>query len=188
MDWKQEIEDCNRIIREGGTLLYPTDTVWGLGCDATNKEAVAKIGGVKKRHEKSYVILMESDGMLQRYVRYVPEVAWDLIDASEDPITIVYPEGYNLADGVCAKDGSVAVRITRDPFCQALIRKIRKPLLSTSANVSGESTPRNFEDISQPILDGVDYVVQHRRNEPTQSKPSSIIRLGLTGQVEIIRS
>jgi L-threonylcarbamoyladenylate synthase len=187
MDWKREIDDCNNVLRNNGLIVYPTDTVWGIGCDATNREAVAKVSQLKNRVDKSFVILIDSDGMLQRYVRQVPEVAWDLIDNTEDPMTIVYPEGYNLADGICAKDGSVAVRITKDPFCQALIRKLRRPLLSTSANKSGQATPTNFEEIDPSLLQASDYVVRYKQKENGKNKPSSIIRLGLTGQVEILR-
>lgn len=188
MEWRKEIDTCNEVIRSGGIVAYPTDTVWGIGCDATNAEAVKKIGEIKQRVDKSYLVLMTDEGMLQRYVKYVPEVAWDLIDAAEEPLTIIYPEGYNLAAGVCASDGTVGVRLTEDPFCQALIRKVRKPLISTSANLSGKPTPCYFDEIEPEVLNLLDYVVQYKREDRTPMKPSSIIKLGLTGQVQIIRS
>jgi L-threonylcarbamoyladenylate synthase len=189
MSFSEEIDQCAAVIRDGGVVIYPTDTIWGLGCDATNQKAVDRLLAIKKRSSpKGLIILLDSDNRLMRYVRFVPEVAWDIIDNSDKPITVIYPEGYNLAPQVPADDGSVAIRITDDEFCRQLVRKLGKPLVSTSANVADSPAPEHFDDITSELLEQVDYVVNHRQNEKRKGQASSIIRLGIGGQVEIIRS
>jgi len=187
--FQQEINNAIEILKKGGTILYPTDTVWGLGCDATSEEAVSKIFKIKKREEaKSLIVLLEEDIKLNKYVKDVPEVAWDLVELSDSPLTVIYSEPYNLAKNVInSEDNSVGIRIVRDEFCYQLIRKFNKPLVSTSANISGEPTPAIFKDINPQIISSVDYVVNLRQQEKTASKPSSIIKIGKKGEVQVIR-
>lgn len=190
MNWELEKELGNSIevIKSQGVIVYPTDTIWGVGCDATDEAAVKKVFAVKGRQEdKSVIVLVSDDRMLLRYVKEVPEMAWELMDYSEKPLTIIYPEGKNLAKGVIAQDGTIAIRVVKDEFCQKLIQKLGKPLVSTSANKSGEPSPQNFRDISPAVLDAVDYVVNLRQNETGGAKPSSIVQLGLKGEIKIIR-
>ena len=185
------VDEINRTVdtlKSGGVILYPTDTVWGIGCDATNKEAVEKIYKIKQRTEsKSLIVLVDSEQRLNRYVREVSALAWDLIEFSERPLTIIYSDPIGLASNVIAEDGSVGMRITKDEFCKQLIFKFGKPIISTSANVSGQTTPRNFNEISKHILSEVDYIVNLRQNETSHSQSSTIIKLGLTGEIKIIR-
>ncbi len=176
------------VLRAGGVILYPTDTVWGIGCDATNAAAVKRIYEIKQREDtKSMLILMENENLLNSYVTEVPEVAWDLIEVSESPLTIIYPAAKNLAANLLATDRSIGIRITREAFTQQLIQRFRRPIVSTSANISGEKSPRNFAEISSMIKDKMDYVVNYRRDDLSESVPSSIIKLGVGGQIEIIR-
>ena len=176
------------VLRAGGVILYPTDTVWGIGCDATNAAAVKRIYEIKQREDtKSMLILMENENLLNSYVTEVPEVAWDLIEVSESPLTIIYPAAKNLAANLLAADRSIGIRITREAFTQQLIQRFRRPIVSTSANISGEKSPRNFAEISSMIKDKMDYVVNYRRDDLSESVPSSIIKLGVGGQIEIIR-
>jgi L-threonylcarbamoyladenylate synthase len=169
-------------------ILYPTDTIWGIGCDATNEEAVAKIFKLKKREDsKSMIILLDSEARLPSYIREVPEVAWDLIECADTPLTIIYDGAKNLAKNVVAEDGSIGIRITKDEFCKRLIEKFRKPIVSTSANISGNDAPASFSDIDEDIINGVDYVVNLRQEELSKSSPSAIIKLGVGGEVKIIR-
>ena len=175
-------------MRKGGVILYPTDTVWGIGCDATNAEAVARVYEIKHREDsKAMICLVDSDNRLQRYVRNVPDVAWQLFDCAEDPTTIILDGAINLAPNLIADDGSIAMRITREEFSKQLCYRFQKPIVSTSANISGESTAQNYCDINHEIIDAVDYVCWTRRQEHKPHKPSSIIRLREDGQVEIIR-
>ena len=175
-------------MRKGGVILYPTDTVWGIGCDATNAEAVARVYEIKHREDsKTMICLVDNDNRLQRYVRNVPDVAWQLFDCAEDPTTIILDGAINLAPNLIAEDGSIAMRITREEFSKQLCYRFQKPIVSTSANISGEPTAQNYRDISQEIIDAVDYVCCARRQEHKPHKPSSIIRLKEDGQVEIIR-
>ena len=184
----EELKKANAVLREGGTILYPTDTIWGIGCDATNANAVEKIFEIKKRSEnKSLIVLVEDESRLQRYVKEVPSNAWDLIEFSDRPLTIIYPKGTSLPPTVVAADGSVAVRIVKDDFCKQLIRKLNKPLISTSANISNEPTPLSFDEISPAVLEGVDYVVNLRQNEKNHSQPSVILRLEMDGKIKFIR-
>ncbi len=182
----QEIEQVSTLIKDGACVILPGDTVYGISCDATNAEAVQKVIDIKGRDKsKSFIILVDSDAMLERYVKEVPEIAWELIDSAVDPLTIVFPEAVGLATGVAAQDGSIAIRITSDELSKKLIRKIRRPLLSTSANTSGKPTPLSYSELEQDILDRVDHVVTSAA--PKGNKPSSIIRIGLSGEIDIIR-
>jgi L-threonylcarbamoyladenylate synthase len=184
----EEIKNTLEVLRKGGTILYPTDTVWGIGCDARNKDAVAKVFRIKQRAEyKSMVALISDITMLNRYVKEVPEAAWDLIDAAERPLTIIYPGARMLAENMVAADGSVGIRIVKDEFCKNLIHKFGKPIVSTSANISGEPAPVNFKDIKIDILNNVDYIVNLRQNENNDTQPSTIIKLALNGEFKILR-
>jgi L-threonylcarbamoyladenylate synthase len=183
-----EIKKCVDVLGRGGLILYPTDTIWGIGCDATNESAVEKIFRLKKRSDsKSMIILLDNEVKLQSYVREVPEVAWDLIEFAEKPLTIVYDGGKNLANNLIAQDGSIGIRVTKDDFCKMLISKFRKPIVSTSANISGNEPPPSFSYIDQAIIEGVDYVVNLRQSETSRNSPSSIIKLGAKGELKMIR-
>lgn len=188
MKLEDDIKKAVEVMRKGGVILYPTDTVWGIGCDATNAEAVARVYEIKHREDsKAMICLVDNDNRLQRYVRNVPDVAWQLFDCAEDPTTIILDGAINLAPNLIADDGSIAMRITREEFSKQLCYRFQKPIVSTSANISGEPTAQNYCDISQEIIDAVDYVCWTRRQEHKPHKPSSIIRLREDGQVEIIR-
>ena len=155
----EDIKSSLTILKNGGVILYPTDTIWGLGCDATNTAAVEKIFRIKSRSEsKSLLILVDGENMLERYVKEVPEIVYELIKVSEGPLTIIYPEGKNLAAGVCSEDGSVGIRVCREEFCNELIRCFRKPIVSTSANHSGRPAPENFGDVDKSVIDSVDLL------------------------------
>jgi L-threonylcarbamoyladenylate synthase len=185
---KDEIKRAVEVLRAGGVILYPTDTVWGLGCDATNEEAVKRIFEIKKRADaKAMLVLIDSSSKLQAYVDEVPDIAWDLIELTEKPLTIIYPEGRNLAKNLIAEDNSIGIRVTSEPFSRNLCTQLRKPIVSTSANVSGEPTPANFSQISDEIKNAVDYVVNFRQDDHSQPKPSSIIKLGKGNLIQIIR-
>lgn len=188
MTIQEDIKNAIEVMKQGGVILYPTDTVWGIGCDATNAEAVAKVYKIKKRDDsKALICLVDSDARLQRYVRQVPNVAWDLLDVAVKPTTIILDDAINLAPNLIAEDGSIALRITKEPFSHELCYRFQKALVSTSANVSGEPAAANYCDISQEILDAVDYVCYSRRQEHKPHTPSSIIKLGEDGEVTIIR-
>ena len=185
---REEIKLALSVLREGGLILYPTDTVWGIGCDASNPEAVKKVFDLKNRADcKALISLVASEIMLERTVIDMPDIAWDLIDAAEKPLTIIYQEVRGIAHNVIAEDGSCAIRLTKDNFCQQLVQKLGKPLISTSANTSGTPTPQSFQDIEPSILSGVDYVVNLRRQEECKNTPSSIILLKNNGEIKIIR-
>jgi len=184
---QEEINKCIEILSNGGLILYPTDTVWGIGCDATNEEAVAKIYALKKRaNTKTMICLVANDFMLEKHVRAVPEVAYDIIDLATKPTTIVYDAPKGVAKNLVAEDNTLAIRIASDKFCQYLINKFKKPIVSTSANIAGEPTPQTFKEISSAILKGVDYVVNLHQDKNSET-PSSIIKLGNDGVVKIIR-
>ena len=175
-------------LKNGGVILYQTDTVWGIGCDATNTEAVQKIIDLKERSsDKSFIILLDNDTKLNRYVKNVPEIAWDLIEFSTVPTTIIYPEGYNLANNVLAVDKSIGIRIVKEGKCNELIRKFGKPIVSTSANFKNKPTPLSFEDIDQRILAKVDYVLPSQSVNKKNVKTSKIIKLGIGGEFKFIR-
>lgn len=184
----QDITNACNALKSGGVILYPTDTVWGIGCDATNSSAIKKISILKKRQsEKSFVILVNSDAMLNRYVKEVPALAWDLMDISTSPLTIVYEHPINLPKEALAIDGTVAIRLVKDPFCSKLISTFGKPIVSTSANFSGKNTPKGYSEINSEIFPFMDYIVQHAQNQSSSNKASSIIRLKQNGEVEVIR-
>lgn len=182
-----EIKKAINILKNGGIILYPTDTVWGIGCDASNPEAVQKIYTLKKRTEsKSMICLVTDDRMLKKYVKKVPEVALDIFDVTEKPVTIIYDEPQNLAKNLIASDNTIAIRIPNNEFCYQLIRKFNGAIVSTSANISSIPTPKSFKEISQEILKGVDYIV-NLPNEKNTAQTSSIIKISNDGEVKIIR-
>lgn len=188
MKTEDDIKKAVEVMRNGGIILYPTDTIWGIGCDATNRDAVERIYKLKRRDDhKSMICLVDSDVRLQRYVRNVPEVAWDLLELAEKPTTVILDNAVNLADNLIADDGSIAMRITKEPFSKELCYRFQKPIVSTSANISGEPAAQNYMDISEEILNGVDYVCWSRRQEHKPHNPSSIIKLSENGEVKIIR-
>ena len=185
---KDEVAKAFKIIQEGGIILYPTDTIWGIGCDATNTDAVQRIFQLKQRDEaKSMIILLDTDNKLQSYVKEVPDLAYDLIEYAENPLTLIMPGARNISPALIANDGSTGIRITSHPFCQQLIQRMRKPLVSTSANVSGRPSPQYFSQIEQEIIDGVDYVVDIDQHSMEIKNPSTIMRLAPNGQFEFIR-
>jgi L-threonylcarbamoyladenylate synthase len=174
-------------LKQGKSLLYPTDTIWGIGCDATNNEAVNKIFEIKKRQkDKSFIVLVNSVAMLERYVSEFPEVCYDLIDLAEKPLTIIYDRPSGLPDSLLAEDGSVGIRVTKDPFCNRIIQGLRKPIVSTSANISGEPSPKSFRDISSKVKEEVDMILEERWDE-NMTQPSSIIKIGADQSVKVIR-
>jgi sua5/yciO/yrdC/ywlC family protein len=188
MTQEEDIKNAVKVLREGGVILYPTDTVWGIGCDATNAKAVAKVYDIKHRDDsKALICLVDSDARLQRYVRNVPAVAWELLDAAIKPTTVILDDATNLASNLIAEDGSIALRITREAFSHELCYRFQKAIVSTSANISGEPAAQNYRDISEEILNSVDYVCWSRRQEHKPHTPSSIIRLKPDGEVTIIR-
>jgi len=177
-----------KVLRAGGVILYPTDTVWGLGCDATNAKAVQRIFEIKQRSEnKSLIILVNSVAMLERYVASPPEVALEMAELSERPLTVVYDTGKSLAEGVASADGSIGARVCSEPFCDALIDALRRPLVSTSANISGTTTPAIFDEISEEVKAAVDYVCLWRQDDRSRARPSSVIKVSGNGVVKILR-
>ena len=185
---KEDIQNCLNTLRKGGIILYPTDTVWGIGCDASNPQAIQKIYDLKGRtSSKALITLVGSEVMLERTVLNMPEIAWDLIESANRPLTLIYDEVKGIAPNVVAEDGSCGIRLAKDTFCQQLIQRLGKPIISTSANVSGEETPKDFRSISDTILKGVDFVVNYRQNEVTSQKSSNIIKLKNNGEIKIIR-
>ncbi|MEM9362793.1 MAG: L-threonylcarbamoyladenylate synthase [Bacteroidota bacterium] len=185
--YTEQINKATEILSRGGLLLYPTDTVWGIGCDATNEEAIQQVYALKNRDDsKALVCLVAHQAMLERYVKEVPDVAYDIMDLATKPTTIVFDKPIGIAKNLIAEDNTLAIRVASDVFCQRLIQKFRKPIVSTSANISGGPTPINFESVSPKILKGVDYVV----NLPLENEnapPSTIIKLSNDGQVKVIR-
>jgi len=183
-DLKKAVE----TLKAGGIILYPTDTIWGIGCDATNQEAVKRIYEIKKREDtKSMLVLMENPALLERYVDDVPDVAWDLVEITTTPLTVIYPGAKNLAKNLIAEDGSIGIRFTKEQFTSQLLQRFRRPMVSTSANVSGEKSPAFFDDISEEIKDQMDYIVKFRQDDHSPANPSSIIKLGPGGKIDIIR-
>ncbi len=184
---QEEIQKAFEVIQQGGIILYPTDTVWGIGCDATNAEAVAKIYKLKQRAEtQSMIVLMNGEKMMYNVFREIPEVAWQILDLSENPTTLILDDPRNVAPNVIGTDKTLGVRIVKEPFCYKLMERMKKPLVSTSANISGQPTPKSFAEISPEIINGVDYVVNLQR-EKVSGKPSTIIKLTRDSQVKIIR-
>ena len=192
MTREEDIKNAVEVMRRGGVILYPTDTIWGIGCDATNAEAVKRVYDIKQRDDsKALICLVDSDARLQRYVRQVPDVAWQLIDSLKDgdarPTTLILDGAVNLAPNLIAEDGSIALRITQEPFSKELCYRFQKAIVSTSANISGEPAAQNYRDIDPQIIEKVDYVCWSRRQEHQPHQPSCIIRLRQNGEVEIIR-
>ncbi len=184
---KEDLIQAVQVLQSGGVILYPTDTVWGIGCDATNERAIQRIFEIKQRVEaKSMLILLDAVGKLQGYAD-VPSIAYDLLDCATRPLTIIYPNAHNLATNVIAEDKSVGIRITTELFSQALCQRLKRPIVSTSANISGQVAPSIFAEISEEIKSKVDYIVQFRQNDTAKAQPSSIIKLQTNGQFKIIR-
>ncbi|MEZ5196160.1 MAG: L-threonylcarbamoyladenylate synthase [Bacteroidales bacterium] len=185
---EEDIRKAVEVLKSGGTILYPTDTLWGVGCDATNSRAVQKVIKIKNRPgDSSFIILIEKEGRLSEYVENIPEILWDLIKTFDTPTTVIYPKGRNLAKNVMAKDGSIAIRIVKDEFCRKLIARLDKPIVSSSANFSGEASPLMFKDISEAFQKRVNYIVQSNRNKLNKVKASTIIKLQADGEFKIIR-
>lgn len=185
---QEDIKAALNVLLKGGIILYPTDTIWGIGCDATNETAVSKIYNIKKRSDsKSLIVLIDQSDRLSSYIGQVPEIAWQLLKIANKPLTIIYPGAKNLAKNAINLDGTIGIRISTDPFCKNLISQFKKPIISTSANISGKPYPANFSEIDPVILSKVDYIVKWKQNDKTKHSPSSIIKLGIKGEVEIIR-
>ena len=188
MTQEQDIKNAVEVLRRGGVILYPTDTIWGIGCDATNEDAVRRVYEIKQRDDsKALICLVDSDARLQRYVRNVPDVAWQLIDCVVKPTTLILDGAVNLAPNLIADDGSIGIRITQEPFSHELCYRFQKAIVSTSANISGEPAAQNYRDIDPRIIEQVDYVCWSRRQEHKPHQPSAIIKLGLGGEVKVIR-
>lgn len=186
---EEDLKAAVEVLKKGGIILYPTDTVWGIGCDATNADAVKRIYELKKRADnKSMLVLVDGLAMLERYVDGIPDVAYSLIELSEKPVTIIYDKGVGLAENLTGQDGSVGVRVTEESFSKELCRRFRRPVVSTSANISGEPSAVIFDDIKSEIIENVDYVVKYRQDDITKRMPSSVIKLGAGGEVKILRS
>ena len=188
---KNDLQQALKVLREGGVIIYPTDTVWGIGCDATNASAVSRVYEIKRRVDsKAMLVLLDGAGKLQGYMDKVPDTAWMLLEASDGqrPMTIIYPRAKNLAANLLADDGSVGIRITEELFSKALCEQLRRPIVSTSVNISGEPAAKTFQQISPELLEAVDYVCEYRRNDNTIHKPSSIIKIDEKERITIIRS
>ena len=187
-DFREDLKKACEVMRKGGVILYPTDTIWGIGCDATNPEAVKRVYDIKKRADsKAMLVLVDSTVKVDFYVSDVPAVAWDLIEFTTKPLTIIYDGARNLAENLLAEDGSVGIRVTAEEFSKQLCFRFRKAIVSTSANISGQPSPANFSEISEEVKQAVDYIVEYRQKEVGHPKPSSIIKLGKGGEVKIIR-
>ncbi len=183
-----DIKKACEVMQAGGVILYPTDTIWGLGCDATNAEAVKRVYEIKHRmDQKAMLVLVDSPVKVDFYVDDVPQIAWDLIDLTTKPLTIIYSNGRNLAPNLMAPDGSIGIRVTQEEFSKQLCFRFRKAIVSTSANISGESSPALFNEISDEIKEQVDYIVHYRQDDVSRSSPSSIIKLGAGGEVKVLR-
>ncbi|WP_373125750.1 L-threonylcarbamoyladenylate synthase [Bacteroides sp. HPS0048] len=184
----EDIKKACQVMQEGGVILYPTDTIWGLGCDATNPDAVRRVYEIKKRADsKAMLVLVDSSVKVDFYVQDVPEVAWDLIELADKPLTIIYSGARNLAPNLLAEDGSVGIRVTSEDFSRRLCQQFRKAIVSTSANISGQPSPVNFSEISDDVKSQVDYIVGFRQDDISRPKPSSIIKLDKGGVIKIIR-
>ncbi len=185
---RNDVAKALEVLKAGGIILYPTDTIWGIGCDATNPEAVEKVFALKGRDQaKSMILLLHNENQLASYVNDIPDVAYELIEVTDRPLTIIYSQSKNLPASTVAADGSVAIRVADHPFCQQLLQRFRKPIISTSANLSGQSSPANFSEIDVAIIEGVDYVVEFGQHDMESQKPSMIMKLGSGGQFEFIR-
>lgn len=186
--YSEDLKKAVETLKKGGIILYPTDTIWGIGCDATDPKAVKRIYELKKRADsKSMLVLVNNEAMLERTVKEIPEVAWQLIEAADKPLTVIYDEPVGIAPELTASDGSLGIRITKERFSSDLCRLLRRPIVSTSANISGEASAATFSEISQEIRDGVDYIAEYRRDDMRRPSPSNIIKLGNDGTFRIIR-
>lgn len=184
----EDIRQAVQTMRSGGLILYPTDTIWGIGCDATNADAVRRIYELKRRDDsKALICLVDSPNRMQQYSRSIPDVAWDLIDYAQNPLTLIVDGALNLAPNLVAQDGSIAIRVTRERISHDLCYRFQKAVVSTSANLSGQPAPRNFMEISPEIIQGVDYVMKARQNDVTKGKPSQIVKISKDGQITFIR-
>lgn len=185
---REDLNQALETLKQGGLILYPTDTIWGIGCDATNAEAVAKVYALKARDKsKSLLILLHNDNQLASYVNDIPEVAYELIEYAESPLTIVFSKAKNLAANALAEDGSIGIRVVKHPFCEQLLQRFRKPIISTSANLSGQPSPTSFADIDDAVIAGVDYVVEFGQAEKSDGKSSTIMKLDPSGKFEFLR-
>lgn len=185
---QDEVKKAVEVMRSGGVILYPTDTVWGIGCDATNEEAVKRVYEIKRRSDsKALICLVDSEARLTRYVRHVSDVTWDMIELATKPLTVIYDNATGLAPNLLAEDGSVGIRITKEEFSKELCFRFQKPIVSTSANISGEPTPQTFDEISDEIKNAVDYVVKYSQRCKEKHQPSSIIKINADGEFTIIR-
>ena len=188
MDFKKDIETSLACLLKGSIILYPTDTIWGIGCDATNADAIHKIYQLKKREEKkSLIILVDDEKMIHEYVSNPSEKILSVISSAQRPTTAIFSNAKNLPSKLINEDGTIAIRITKDNFCRQLIGQLNKPLVSTSANISGEKYPQNFNEVSDEIKNGVDYIVQHRQNDFSKSAPSSILKLNDRDEIQFLR-
>lgn len=186
--YEEDLNKAIEVLKNGGVILYPTDTIWGIGCDATNPEAVKKVYEIKHRADsKALLVLVDNEAKVQQYVRKVPRQAWDLMELATRPLTIIYEGAVNLAQDLLAEDGSVGIRVTHEDFSRDLCYRFRKAITSTSANVSGQPSPATFKEISDEIKDAVDYIVKYRQNDKSRPKPSSIIKIWTDSTVKIIR-
>ncbi|GAP71644.1 tRNA threonylcarbamoyl adenosine modification protein [Candidatus Symbiothrix dinenymphae] len=186
---EEDIKQAVEVLRKGGVILYPTDTVWGIGCDATNSEAVRRVYGIKQRADsKAMLVLIDTTAKLDYYVDELPDIALDLIEVDDKPLTIIYSGARNVAPELIAADGTLGIRVTREAFSQQLCRQLKSPLVSTSANISGQPTPANFSEIAPEIKSAVDFVVKYRQSDKQKSIPSSIIQLGRGGLVKVVRA
>lgn len=188
VDFEEDIRNCVKILEQGGTILYPTETVWGLGCDALNEAAIEKIFAVKNRpREKSLIILLADAKNILHYVAAPPPDIIDVVENFEKPTTVIYEHALEFPENAVHENGSIAIRITTDPFCKALIKRWRKPIVSTSANLSGQPAPQDFEAIDEAVKARVDYIVKHRQNDKKAAQPSRLIKLRDDGTMEILR-
>ena len=184
----EDIKKALEVLKQGGIILYPTDTIWGIGCDATNEEAVEKIYAIKQRDKnQSMLILLDNPGKLQAYIQDVPDIAWDLFDLADKPLTIIFDNAKNLAPNLINSDGTIGIRVSIEDISRQLCMRFRNPIVSTSANITGQPAPQNFNEIDPEIINLVDYVVEYRQDELYKQTPSSIIKLGSGGEINIIR-
>ena len=187
-DIAEDIKTAVQTLRQGGLILYPTDTIWGIGCDASNEEAVRRIFQLKQREDsKAMICLVDSANRMQRYLRQVPDVAWDLVEYAEKPLTLILDGAVNLAPSLIAEDGSIGLRITKEAISHELCYRFERAVVSTSANISGQPSPACYSEITEEIKKGVDYIMRSRQNDLSKSKPSQIIKLGFDGRVQILR-
>jgi L-threonylcarbamoyladenylate synthase len=185
---EEDIKKALEVLWNGGVILYPTDTIWGIGCDATNEEAIKRIYEIKEREDsKSMLVLVDNANKIPSYIEEMPEIAWDLIEVADKPLTIIYPGAKNLAKNLVPVENTIGIRVSSEAFTQKLIQRFKKPIVSTSANISGKPSPSNFSEIDEELKNRVDYIVNYRQDEKKKFAPSGIIQLGVGGEVKIIR-